>query len=180
MLLDKRHDLCIVTKVLSTETNFAQKDISSYDKLIEFADRIMFPSHGLILQGKLNHGESIIKNIADHEELLHHFYRFHNRGINVRASSDMRAMNYPTRMKVIAKAAEKHARKLQQHCPECGIPGFDVTDARTGLPCSAWGTPTRSALALIHECVKCGFRKEENYPDKKQTEDPMYGDRCNP
>ncbi|MBL0883215.1 MAG: hypothetical protein IBJ16_07730, partial [Chitinophagaceae bacterium] len=98
----------------------------------------------------------------------------------VGVETDMRAMFNPTRMKVIEKATEKLIEKIQSACPECQMPGYSITDAKSGLPCDLCGSPTRSVLAYIFQCTHCGFSEEKKYPHNKQTEDPMYCDRCNP
>jgi hypothetical protein len=60
------------------------------------------------------------------------------------------------------------------------MPGFGITDAKKGLECSLCGSPTNSTLSYIYICRHCEFTKEEMYPNKKTTEDPMYCDYCNP
>ncbi|RTY96888.1 hypothetical protein EKL98_16285, partial [Flavobacterium bomense] len=94
--------------------------------------------------------------------------------------TDMRAMYNPTRMKVIEKAAFKLVDKIKSLCPKCRTPGFGIIDRREGLPCQQCHFPTRSTLSHIYSCQKCSYKKEEKYPNGKQTEDPMYCDICNP
>lgn len=92
----------------------------------------------------------------------------------------MRAMYNPTRMKVIEKTTNKLVDKINSFCPQCNTPGFGISDAKQGLPCSLCGCPTRSTLSHIHTCNKCSFTREEMYPHKKLNEEPTYCDYCNP
>ncbi|MFT6112190.1 MAG: hypothetical protein ACJAXV_000977, partial [Bacteroidia bacterium] len=41
-------------------------------------------------------------------------------------------------------------------------------------------SPTNSILSFMYSCQNCDFEKEEMYPHKKRTEEPMYCDFCNP
>ncbi|WP_425290025.1 DUF6671 family protein, partial [Shewanella algae] len=62
----------------------------------------------------------------------------------------------------------------------CGTPGFSVTDSIIGLPCDYCGSPTRSPKAFVYTCSHCNYTEELLFPNGKETEDPMYCDRCNP
>jgi hypothetical protein len=104
----------------------------------------------------------------------------HEKFKTVYAETDMRAMNNPSRMNVIKNAAKKLVIKIDSCCPQCNIPGFGITAAKKGLACSLCGSPTNSTLSFIYSCQKCNFQKEEMYPHKKTTEEPMYCDFCNP
>ena len=47
MLKDKKNDLEIIVKELSTKTNFDGRHIKTEQELVEFANAVHFPSHGL-------------------------------------------------------------------------------------------------------------------------------------
>ncbi|MFM7661268.1 MAG: DUF6671 family protein, partial [Bacteroidota bacterium] len=94
--------------------------------------------------------------------------------------TDMRAMYNPTRMKVIASCTQKLIEKMRSTCPKCQYPGFSVTEAVPGLPCSLCTCPTRSTLTYIFECQLCKYSDQQLYPLGKTAEDPMYCDNCNP
>jgi protein-arginine kinase activator protein McsA len=89
-------------------------------------------------------------------------------------------MHNPTRMSVIEKAGAKMVNLLEQACPSCNTPGFDVIKVLDGLPCSQCGSPTQSIAALIFGCQACGKTLEKRYPKGKTHEDPMYCNWCNP
>ena len=161
-------------------TNFSGGPVNSEEEVLRFAEKALVPSHALIIRPDAKAAEHIIKGITDPEHLLRAFGETMSVHGRAHIETDMRAMFNPTRMKVIARAAQKLAEKMMSCCPKCSTPGFSITGALPGLPCSLCGTPTRSALAYIRECRRCGYTEEEKFPNNKATEDPMYCDRCNP
>lgn len=180
VLMDLENDLEIKVKELSTETNFSGKEIHSVAEAIEFAKQALFPSHALILRNAKNETLEIIKGIKDWnllEDQATHLLQKYQR---IYVETDMRAMHNPSRMKVIEKACIKLIEKINQQCPACSAPGFDVVEVIPGLPCSLCGCPTKSTLAYLYQCQKCGHQEEKKYPLGKLEEDPMYCDRCNP
>jgi ribosomal protein S27AE len=178
--MDRENDLEIIVREISTETNFNKKEISTREELDSFAHLAGFPSHGLILKSKASDHQDLIKGIQDWDELYQAFDKIIDKASSVHVETDMRAFCNPTRMRVIEKAAIKLVEKIKSVCPNCSTPGFGITDHREGLPCSWCGSPTRSTLSYIYSCTKCSFFREENYPNGKKEEDPMYCDRCNP
>ncbi|MCA6437572.1 MAG: hypothetical protein IM600_15210 [Bacteroidetes bacterium] len=180
ILIDKRNELEITAREISTETNFNGKEIKTIDELIDFANHVGFPSHGIILKSHANHKEAPIKDCKNIDELIFAAKKYiRNEGMCF-AETDMRAMNNPTRMKVIEKAGKKLVKKLQSNCPSCGTPGYDVIKVNPGLPCGQCGFPTRSTLSQIFGCLKCDNIQTKFYPNSKEIEDPMYCDYCNP
>ncbi|MFT6998409.1 MAG: hypothetical protein ACJAQ4_002170 [Cryomorphaceae bacterium] len=180
ILIDKKNNLEIIVRELSTETNFNGSEIKNEQELLDFADLVKFPSHGLILRKSKTDKSHIVKGVTNLEDLKRSFHLMIENFNSVYAETDMRAMNNPSRMTVIENAAKKLADKVNSRCPECNTPGFGVTDAKKGLECSLCGSPTNSTLSFIYSCQKCHFKKEEMYPHTKTTEEPMYCDYCNP
>jgi hypothetical protein len=180
VLQDKLNDIEIIARELSTETNFSGGPVQSEEELLSFAEKARFPSHALIIRPDAKAAEHIIKGITDHETLIRAFRETMLAHGRAHIETDMRAMFNPTRMKVIGRAAEKLAAKMASCCPRCSTPGFSITGALPGLPCSLCGTATRSPLAYIRKCEKCGVTEEEKFPNSKTTEDPGYCDQCNP
>lgn len=180
IFIDKRNNLEIIVRELSTETNFNGKELITENELLDFAKSIGFPAHGLILRKSKDDISEIYKGITDLEILKATFKNLHSRNLAVYAETDMRAMYNPTRMNVIKKAAEKLVEKIKSACPVCQLPGFGITQAKKGLECSLCGSPTNSILSYIYECQNCNYTKEDIYPNKKKSEDPMYCDYCNP
>ncbi len=180
MFIDKKNKLEIIVRELTTETNFNAREVKTEKELIEFAKVAKFPSHGLIIKKSKDDFTRIEKGITTWERLSEFFQDFMKSYGMVYVETDMRAMYNPTRMMVIEKAAQKLAEKINSRCPVCDTPGFGISEAKQGLPCGLCSFPTRSTLSFITTCGKCNFAKEEMYPHKKQYEDPMYCDRCNP
>ncbi len=180
MLIDLKHDLEIVARELSTETNFNGSYIANTTDLFAFATKANFPTHGLILKSSESNFDKAIKGIQNENMLLEGFQSLFREYGKVYVETDMRALYNPTRMKIIEKATFKLAKAALSQCPNCSTPGFTVTEAKEGLPCEWCNSPTRSTLSFRSTCKKCNFASEEKYPHQKTTEDPMYCDFCNP
>jgi hypothetical protein len=180
IFIDKKNNLEIIARELSLETNFDGKEIETEKDLLDFAEAVKFPTHGLILRKSEKDNTHIIKGITDITLLKKNFKKLINESNSVYAETDMRAMYNPSRMSVIENAAKKLVDKVNSHCPECTAPGFDVTDVKKVLKCTLCGLPTKSTLSHIYECQRCAYSKEKMYPSNKKKEDPMYCDYCNP
>ena len=180
ILIDKKNDLEIIVRELSSETNFNGSEIKTVEELLEFAANSGFPSHGLILRKSKKDYIDIVKGITNEAQLIKVFYGLIDKFGTAYIETDMRAMFNPTRMKVIENAVKKLSKKVNTPCPVCNMPGFGITDAKEGLPCKLCNLPTRSTISYIYSCQKCYYKKEEKYPKGKLKEDPMYCDHCNP
>ncbi len=180
LYIDKKNNVEIIARELSTDTNFNGEEIKTQEQLNDFTTLVKFPSHGLILRKAKDDFTEIVKGITDWETLNKTFHQFIEKYKSAFVETDMRAMYNPTRMKVIEKATQKLIDKIKSCCPQCGTPGFGITDAKKGLPCMQCNFPTRSTLSYTYTCQKCSYTYEEMYPNKKTTEDPMYCDVCNP
>lgn len=180
MLKDFKNDLEIVAKEISLETNFNGKIISTQSELMTFAEQVNFPSHGIILKPGEKNYSKIHKGIVSKDHLIQYFHELKNEFHSVYAETDMRAMFNPTRMKVIEKATQKLIEKINNFCPNCNTPGFDIVSAQAGLPCENCSLPTRSTLSYLFQCKKCNFVEKQLYPRGIKFEDPTYCDNCNP
>jgi hypothetical protein len=180
MFFDRKNNIEILVKEISTDTNFNGSAINSKEELFEFAQKVGFPEHALILRKSKDDFSGMVKGISDPLILKETFENLIEKYAEAYAETDMRAMHNPTRMRVIGKAVEKLISKIKSACPACNMPGFGITDVKKGLPCGLCGSPTRSILSYICACKNCAFVKEELFPNEKLQEDPMYCDRCNP
>jgi hypothetical protein len=180
MFIDRKNNLEIHAREISADTNFSGKEIHGENDLLEFALAARFPSHALILKGMNGTKVEFKKDIVTHDGLMHAYRQLLETHENVYVETDMRAHCNPSRMKVIEKAAAKLLKTIQSECPDCSTPGFGITDARKGLPCGRCGAKTQGILSYIHACRHCGFEKEEFHPHKKESQDPMFCDFCNP
>ncbi len=180
MLIDRKNDLEITARELSTQTNFKGREITSETDLIEFAHSVLFPSHALILRQAKSGNARIIKGITDWQHLINSYNALITEFGTAYAETDMRAMHNPSRMQVIAEATKKLIAKIQSCCPGCHTPGFGIKGINPGLPCSRCGSPTQSTLSHIYSCIKCNYTTEKKFPHKKTTEEPTYCQECNP
>jgi hypothetical protein len=180
VLLDRKNNIEIISKHLSTDTNFNGSPVRSEQELLSFALASRFPSHGLIIRPEPGSAVGIIKGITEEARLLEAFRETLSAYGRAYVETDMRAMFNPTRMGVIGAAARKLAEKMRSICPGCGTPGFSVTNVIPGLPCALCSSPTRSALGHVLTCNTCGYREELRFPNGRTTEDPTFCDHCNP
>ncbi|SEG46819.1 DUF6671 family protein [Flavobacterium urumqiense] len=180
IFIDKKNDLQIIARELSLETNFYGEKIHNKEMLLNFANRIQFPSHAVILRTEANDLTAISKGITTMSQLEDTFQQIMNMHGSVYAETDMRALYNPTRMGVIKVAAQKLLETIKTECPSCKTPGFCVTNVKQGLPCSWCSAPTRSTLSFIYGCKSCSFISEKMHPHQKTTEEPEFCDFCNP
>jgi hypothetical protein len=180
IFIDKKNDLEIIVRELSLNTNFNGDNILNTEMLLDFAKKVQFPSHAIILRSSPNEFSGIVKGITTVRQLEESFEYLMDINGSVYAETDMRALYNPTRMDVIKIAAEKLLESIQTECPSCKTPGFSITDVKPGLPCSWCSAPTRSTLSFIYSCKKCSFSFEKMFPHQKTTEEPGFCDSCNP
>jgi hypothetical protein len=172
LLLDKKNNLEILTRELTTKTNFNAKIVKSKNELIEFSELVGFPEHRLILRRASDCFSEIYKGIGELKELEDTFKLLMKKFGQVYVETDMRAMFNPTRMNSIEIAMQHLVLSMQSYCPNCETPGFSVRKSEIGLPCAWCNAPTK--------CIKCDFEELIPYPNKKKWEDPAYCDFCNP
>lgn len=180
VFIDFKNKIEIIARELSTETNFNGAEIQSEKELFQFAKGAKFPSHGLILKDKKVDFTAMVKGITDRALLKNTFNEFLAKYGRAFIETDMRAMFNPTRMKVIEKATEKLADKINSQCPSCQTPGFGITGAKQGLPCELCHFPTKSTLSYLYVCQQCTYEEEKQYPHGRLFENPIYCDVCNP
>lgn len=180
IFIDKKNDLEIIVRELSLDTNFYGAVISNKEMLADFASKVKFPSHAIILRSRPDNLTEISKGITTRSQLEDSFQHLMHVYGSVYAETDMRALHNPTRMGVIKIVALKLLETIKTECPSCKTPGFSITDVKQGLPCSWCSSPTRSTLSFIYTCKKCPYSSEKMYPHQKTTEEPGFCDSCNP
>ena len=179
LLVDKMHQLEIAARVLSTDTNFNGDFVQSKDELEKFASRAGFPEHGLILRNAKDSTLFIKKGIITWQTLIKYFSVALDLYGGAYVETDMRAMYNPKRMEVIRQATDSLVKRALTECPRCDTPGFGITGAEPGLPCSLCGFPTKTVLHFKHSCNKCGFSQKIKNTEKA-FEEPTYCNYCNP
>ena len=180
LLVDRKNNLEIHARHLSLETNFSGQEFHSIEELETFASKVGFPSHGLILRKSKEELTGMLKGITDPTLLRKAAVELLERQKSGYVETDMRAMFNPSRMQVIGETAQLLLQKLNSRCPSCQVPGFSVTSAEPGLPCSLCGTPSSAALAHLLVCSHCQHQERVSFPHGKKTEDPQYCQVCNP
>lgn len=180
IFIDARHQLEIVVREISTETNFNQAAINNRQSLMDFALASGFPGHGLILRGHSHTESEIHKGITELSSLLSIFLQMQDKGQSITAETDMRACFNPSRMKVIGAATQKLIEKIKSRCPQCHLPGFGITQAVRGLPCRWCTRPTGQLLHFQYECQHCQYLTLVTPPQRPTSADPMHCEFCNP
>jgi len=180
LLLDRKNNLEIIGRKISTDTNFGGKEVKTVEEGVKFAVDHGFPEHAMILRKRLNDSERIYKNINEQSDLINRLEEFLHDFESAWIETDMRAMYNPKRMNVIAQATDNLVDNIVNCCPTCDTPGFQVDEVESGLPCGLCTLPTRSTLAFKYKCSTCDFEERKYYPHGKEKEDPMYCDICNP
>lgn len=159
----------------------AHRGVPDWDALLAFAEEIGFPDHHLVLRPDNEHDPRMQKGVGDFDTLERSFRwaRELSASGQVFVETDLRAHCNPTRMEMIARAAEDLLARLNSACPACGAPGFWLVERVPGLPCGDCGAPTRQARAEVHGCIQCPHR-EIRPTDPGRYADPEVCDWCNP
>lgn len=178
--MDVKNNWSLTEYLLSTDTNFAAKEINTVRELKEFAAEACFPEHKLILRLKKNDSEGIVKDLKNEYDLFQAFEQILETYGSVYVETDMRAMNNPKRMKVIASLTQKLVKRLLIACPQCSNPGFGFKEFIVGLPCEACANPTQKPMAEKHFCSFCKFEESYDIQGGHALADPANCVFCNP
>lgn len=179
LLLDKKNQLELAAIELSTETNFNGAPVASLSQAYDFAMRAGFPSHTLIMRPYQDAPHGIVKDIHTWSYLSEVFNQMMLEYGSAYLETDLRAMNNPTRRKVIARALDKLIDLIDSECPRCKMPGFSENKVSPGLPCRECGSPTRAVISLTKLCPCCGYEEVVWHP-RGEYEDAQFCDVCNP
>jgi hypothetical protein len=153
---------------------YAQAEVRSLDEALDFARRHQFPSHGLVIGRP---GEAVFsKDVADLTAFEHRVRAGLAQG-SVWLETDMRAHRNPTRMAMIARAADALAARLACRCPGCDRRGFGVVRLVPGACCQACLRPTEQARAQLLQCDACGFEQTQAL---RSVVPPTHCAHCNP
>jgi hypothetical protein len=180
VLLDSRFDLEVVG-VAQGRACFEHRLCENWAALEAFAKQVGFPRQQLVLRPNGQDDPRLQKDIADWPALraAHAVARGQSAAGRVFAETDGRAHANPTRMAMIRLATEDLSRRLRSRCPACGLPGYWQVERLPGLPCESCGLPTALPRAVVHGCLKCGYRQTRPVagPDKAEA---GCCDYCNP
>lgn len=164
---------------VSAMTNFSHLDLRQGDDPSHFLQNIQFGTHALNVRG-LAHDAILAKGIVD-EAVLYDLLQSAFKSYSViRLETDMRAMHNPTRMHVIALAANKLAKRLSRLCPACQHYGFGDVTLSGALSCVSCGGESTLHKERELGCVFCDFTFSMPRNDGLQAADPQYCLACNP
>lgn len=185
VLVDDRLGLIIKETMIADETNYQHATAASADELGPFLSRARFPSHGLIVRSNqlgAAAAPSLRKGVVDAAALAEAVSSCAGQSADRLAfvQSDMRAHYNPTRMAVIAKLAQRLAKRVASLCPQCRAPGWGVVGVERGLACEACGVPTELAQAEIWGCGVCSERCSLPRPDGMEAAPARHCPWCNP
>lgn len=180
LFMDRKNQLEVFVREVSFDTNFGGTVVYNWNDLREFTIKCQFPSHALVVKDSEIHPKKIDKGITDSQQLFEIVETYFSKGENCYVETDMRAHFNPSRMRVIEQAGIALVTKISSCCPRCQTPGFGVVKALSGLPCAWCKSPTRSTLAHLYECQKCGYQTEKIHPHQKTLESPEFCNYCNP
>lgn len=181
LFIDTLNNIEISGWEISTDTNFSHSEISNVEEAKEFAKKCGFPSHGMVVRPNDN-SDILFKGITSEKTLEEAVLKclVASQNAKVLIETDMRAVFNPKRMKVIEKATINLLNKIKNLCPECGWPGFEITEWIKGLPCENCFFPTKGILKHIYQCKKCNHQKALEYPYGQKFSEPTFCDFCNP
>jgi hypothetical protein len=177
-LVDLKYGIEIIESVISTETNYGHLDIQAGDDYSDFLKQAQFPSHGLMVN-TLATGW-VQKGITDPLTLKNAIDEALEQSSQIRLETDMRALFNPSRMAVIASAAEKLAQRILQHCPKCSSPGFGRLATSGKLLCEWCEAPSTLYQFQLKQCVACDHQEQSNRPDGLTKAPAGYCEYCNP
>lgn len=182
LLIDRKHGFEIRGHHRSGKTNAGVLYVSSVAEAKEFAKKIGFPEHGLVVRRSEHSKRDIFKGIASYQELEEKVSYLLGKFLvkKVYLETDLRAHVNPTRMKSIELATKDLVENIKSTCPKCAIPGFVIVDVVRGLPCGGCGQKTDLPLMIVRGCQKCKFKVQDRPPKSKDYADPGMCGYCNP
>lgn len=182
LLIDQKNGYEIRGNYRTSETNMSGQYVSTAKEALEFARKIGFPEHGVIVRKNKKGRFGIHKNIHSEKMLIETVNKmlagFSMKRIFV--ESDMRAHKNPTRRQAIKKATEDLIKNIASLCPKCGAPGFVVVNFEKGLKCSLCRRPTDLPLNDIYQCGVCGYKEKRLVTRHGKSVDPQNCEYCNP
>jgi len=181
LLVDKKNGLEIVGHYRSSGIQVRGQEVYTAEEAVLVAQAWGFPEQGVIVRRSEESMKDIYKEIRTIDELKSIskilLAKWFTKSIFL--ETDMRAHRCPSRMNSIKEATIDLVKSCRSFCPKCNVPGFVVTEAVPGLPCSGCGLPTDQTKQTRYSCNKC------HYQEIRKTEgtlaaDPGHCERCNP
>jgi len=158
VLVDDENGIVISEIHRSFEITTATITAAPDQDLTSFLEKADFPNHALIVRPNTQIKSNCIKGVNNHERLIDAIDTSSQLSPNgfVVIESDLRAMHSPSRQRNIEEVAKLLAKRVNQLCPNCQMPGWGRVGYEKGLNCSEC---ERENLDAIHQeklgCVKC-------------------------
>ena len=170
-----------ITGAIREPGHQASGAFESWGPLADFAQKMKFPSHALVVRPSDENDPRIRKDLTDWDKLRAAFDECRNLSDKGAAfvESDLRAYRNPTRMENIGAACEELLARMTRFCPVCESPGFGLERLESGLPCSRCGTPTNDWKTEEFRCVSCTHIESRPRQDLSAA-DPSHCPLCNP
>lgn len=182
LFIDKKNRHEIRGHHRTQETNIDGQYVRSAKEALDFAKKIGFPEHGIILRKNKDGRRGIYKNIQTAEELVQKANKMFSGLFTKRifVEADMRAHRNPTRMKAIEKATEDLIKNIASLCPKCRAHGFSAVDFEKGLKCALCNAPTDLPLYEIYLCDVCRHLEKKLAAGHGAVADSQHCEYCNP
>ena len=170
-----------ITGALREVGHQASGTFETWDALADFAQKMKFPSHALVVRPNDENDPHIHKDLTDWDTLRTAFdqCRASSQSGAIFVESDLRAHRNPSRMKNIGAACEDLLARMLRFCPACEAPGFGLARLESGLPCSWCGEPTNDWKAEEFRCVSCTHIESKPRADRQKA-NPGLCPHCNP
>ncbi len=186
LFVDFKSDIEILSHTVSTENRAEYKNVTSEQELLQFCRKVGLGAQAVIL--KPSHGDSdpewIFKGLTSVSQVIEGFrkLRRHFSTDQLWVETDNRAHLNPKRREVIRRAGEQLIQALCSLCPDCGTPGFQMSDFIRGLKCSDCGFKSNKPLKEIWSCPykKCDYSETRPRLDGVKTMNPAECKHCNP
>lgn len=182
VLFDRETGLQVIGRHADMATNFQHVQVADVAAALDFAERVDFPAHGVIVMACADGVPAptcfVRKAIETTDDLARTVTAALSLGGAAQVETDMRAHRNPTRLRAIKRATLDLVRRCRSPCPLCARPGFAMTERLSGLPCADCGVPTIAVRAQRWACEGCGHRQER--PVAAVDADPGLCPACNP
>jgi predicted Zn-ribbon and HTH transcriptional regulator len=179
VFLDSINDLIISHTHRSFEISAYTHEYIEGEDLEKFLTKADFPNHQLIVKCLDSDIRALAKGISNRADLMKVLDQTKKEGLKkIVIESDLRAHASPSRAQNIKQAFKELAIRISSLCPECESPGWGVTSAVRGLPCSDCGEESDAIKAHVFGCISCSYVAEA---DPIATSiDPSRCSWCNP
>lgn len=179
VFLDSVNDLIIFHAHRSFEITAYTHEYKQGDDLEKFLIKADFPKHQLIVKSLDSGVKALAKGISDESTLMSVLHQATEDGLKkIVIESDLRAHASPSRAQNIKEAFKELAIRISSLCPECESPGWGVTSAVRGLPCTDCGEESNAVRAHLYGCISCTY-VAEGEPIATSI-DPSRCSWCNP